>query len=79
MERITKADLTRALGWLCDAAGRSVGTGEGEWSLENWNGWLLVEGVGESHPFGSKRRSSREMYDVMQFAQQAFSLAKVKQ
>lgn len=75
MERISKQDLTRALGWLCDAAGKRIGTGEGEWSLENYNGWLLIEGIGEHHPFGNRRRSAREMYDVMQFAQQAFYLA----
>lgn len=76
MERTTKQDLQRALGWLCEAAGRTIGHEEGQWSLHYHYGWLIVEAMdrGIHHPFGNTRRSARELYDVLNFAQQAFYL-----
>lgn len=74
MERITRKDLARAFGWLCEAMGREIGYGDGQWSLDHYQGWLIAEGAG-GRPFGNQRMTAREMYNAMRFAQQAFYLA----
>lgn len=74
MDRITRRDLAREFAYLCEAMGKEIGNGAGQWNLEYYQGWLIAEGLG-GRPFGNRRLSAREMYNVMRFAHQAFYLA----
>lgn len=79
-ERTTRSELDSLLGYLAGACGRTVGYGIGEWSLDNnpvYGGYVIVEilnvGRAETHPFGDRRRSPREMADCMRFASSAIA------
>lgn len=69
-----KSNVLAMFATLCKAMNKKIGIQPTEIAIEynsSYGGYLIVE-YGEygceSHPFGQKRRTANEMYDVMAFA-----------
>lgn len=83
MERTTRKMVTNQFKLLCEALGKKQSDSykdKGAWNLEYiayYGGYSIVEFLesgGEGQPFGARRRSASEMFDVINFALRAVEL-----
>jgi|HubBroStandDraft_3_1064219.scaffolds.fasta_scaffold34316_6 hypothetical protein len=85
MARTTKKEIIGVFNILCRIMNKTAGHQQGDWCLDYapiYGGYVIeeiMESGGISHPFGSGRRSAREMYLSLNMAIDAVTEIKHQQ